>query len=166
MSSVRGDRLNWVPAAMAVLLCSLLLVAGCRSEYFPRTVKADPGAVRELRDVGTVLEETRFEIAWDGLTTVSEVLIVDAGSSDTPEALGKAVEVLRKSGWEVTTDRLPEWVELTSAKWGNASVSMQGIDDYQYDELFDPQVGTAIKDARARAGTGALMVLEAYPSDE
>ncbi|MGW0063953.1 hypothetical protein ACWDTT_28960 [Streptosporangium sandarakinum] len=147
-----------------MLLLCVLLISGCGSWVFPgEELRVDPGVIRDIRNIGKVVAEAKVETPWDGTTTVTEVLIIDVGNSNAQRVIEKAVSLLQGIGWKIVDRRLP--VEMTSDKWENTVLGLEGIDFYRFDELEAPQVEKAIKDARVQAMSEALVVLELHPVD-
>lgn len=149
-----------------VLLCVSLFLSGCRSELFPRELRVSPDVVSDVSGIGKTLGRISTQETWDGTTTITETLMVDVGGSGTKEALAEAVELLQRRQWVVDDQRIPEWVEMGSAKWENVRLTLHGMEFFESSGKSDPLLEGLIKDARAQAGSRTLLALGLYLSDE
>ncbi|MFI6509845.1 hypothetical protein ACIBCT_19760 [Streptosporangium sp. NPDC050855] len=146
-----------------VVLCALLFLSGCRSELFPREERVDPGVVRDVRSIVKVLAETKDEVTWDGLTLVSEVLVIDVGSADSRQALSRASGLLQEHGWSIIDQQLPESVTMESSQREYVRLSLHGMEFVESVGPMDPHEERVLKDARTRGGSKALLFLELSP---
>lgn len=160
----RVEKTGQSSALAKALLCALLLLTGCRSELFPQELRVDPTVISDIRSIGKVLGETTIKDTWDGTTTITEILIIDVGTSDTQQALSKAVNILQKRKWTVSAQRLPESVRMNSSEWKNIRLMIYGMDFFESSGESDPQLKKLIKDAQAKSE--APVVLELDRTDE
>ncbi|MGJ6969979.1 hypothetical protein ACSDR0_49780 [Streptosporangium sp. G11] len=111
-----------------------------------------------------MLAETKAEVTWDGLTLVREVLIIDVGSPDSRQALGKASGLLQKRGWSITDQQLPRWVAMESSQREDVQLSLYGVEFVESVGPMEPHDEKVLKDARTRGGSKALLFLELAPA--
>ncbi|MBP2703902.1 hypothetical protein JOL79_08790 [Microbispora sp. RL4-1S] len=155
---------GWFSSVAGLVLLSVsLLVSGCG--ILPRTAEVDPGIVSDMRGIGKVLAETKTKSTWRGLTTVSQVAIVDVGGTNTGDALHRATELLRERGWVVVAQGRSDWVVMTSREWGEARLAANSLEFIESTGDLDPAEQKAILQARKSAGSNAPVVLEANPAD-
>ncbi|WP_152990361.1 hypothetical protein [Sphaerimonospora mesophila] len=149
-----------------VLLFVLLLLPGCRSELFPKTLRVGPGIVQEVRSIGKVLLEKTDEDTWDGITTVTEILVIDVGSLRAREALEKAGNLLRERGWVISAQRLPDWVQMESGEWENVLLSIEGLEFYDSTEGLGPKERKAVNDPGGQVMSEGVVILKLSRTNE
>lgn len=166
-----GGRRSGAAGWFLALFC-LFMLMGCRSELFPTTLRVEPGVVSDMRGLGEVLAATQRDPSWDGETQVTEVLIIDVGTPASNAtttnwdamltAESTAIDRLRSRGWLVVGDKDRDATQMESSRWEDTVLSLLPLAFADTDD-FDPQLIEAIKDARARGRSEALVALEASP---
>lgn len=169
-SQARWWKQHWIRRtaiafALILLLYSLSLLLDLHSEFFPRTLRVDPGVVGEMRSIGKVLAEAEEEATWDGETRVAEILVIDVGSSSTEESINKAVSILRLRDWVVNYQN-HDSLSMASSKWGNVDLWIKGIEFFKPNPngAFRSRVKKIIDNVQERHNSEALIVLSLDPN--
>ncbi|MFI7700344.1 hypothetical protein [Nonomuraea sp. NPDC049480] len=111
---------------MMIALCVLILVTECGS-WFQGTIRADAGAVDEVRGIGRVVAQTTADPIYGDTIQIEDVLIMDVGAPSFEMAMDSARKLLERRGW-TTMDKLVTYVSMKSTRWGGTSLT---IDPFQ-----------------------------------
>ncbi|MEO3861739.1 hypothetical protein [Acrocarpospora sp. B8E8] len=122
--------------------------------------------IDDIRSLGTIVAEESSEITWDGLTTITNVFVVDVNGSAATPSLNRAMDLLEEYGWESTHDRRPTSVAMLSSRL-DASIYMEGFDDDAVSSPIGLAAKTAdlAKKAQAKNSAERFLVIEASPYD-
>jgi hypothetical protein len=143
-----------------LMVLAALCIAGCRSELLPQTLELEPGVVQEVRNIGTVVSDTKDEVSWDGVTKVTESLVIDVGSIPPPRALNKARDLLVERGWTVSAQQLPDWIRMESDSWQNATLALYGMEFTKANADLSLQETANIGAAGVQATSLVVLVVE------
>ncbi|GAA1012769.1 hypothetical protein Aple_014940 [Acrocarpospora pleiomorpha] len=159
VESMRGEH----AVRSLALVGGMFLLAGCIPGIFLRTERVDPGVLSDVRGIGKVVARTTTEYTWEGLTTITDVLVLDVGGVTGKQAVPRASERLVARGWTINIDRLPESVAMDSPEPENALVYIEGIAASESHNAADSKVLKMIQDLRTRPNPDGLVVVEAEP---
>ncbi|MEO3796334.1 hypothetical protein ABGB14_39565 [Nonomuraea sp. B10E15] len=159
-------RTGLVSAAVAFALVASL-ATGCRSEFLPSESRVAPELIADLRGTGRVLAATTTEWYWDGLTEITDILVVDVGGSSFREALDRALGILRARGWKAENPPNLWRTHLKSDTWVNVYIAVEPLMSYDvatsdgFNEPLDASNMILFKRLSEQNTSGHLVVLEA-----
>ncbi|MEU0566883.1 hypothetical protein ABZ297_16045 [Nonomuraea sp. NPDC005983] len=113
-----------------------------------------------------MLAEATTEEYWDGLTTITETLVVKVDAGNAEGQLARAGDLLGTRGWTVVAQRLPAWMQMESNKWEATQLSLSSVDFVLESSGLDLKKKKAIAEATAQARPEALVVLDVYRTGE
>ncbi|GAA0982766.1 hypothetical protein GCM10009555_053220 [Acrocarpospora macrocephala] len=146
-----------------VLVISMFLLAGCIPGIFPRTERVDPGVLSDVRGIGKVVAQATTEYTWEGLTTITDIVVLDVGDVTGEQAVPRASDSLVARGWTINIDRLPESMSMDSPAPENAKVYIEGITASESHNAADSKILKMIQDLRTQPNFEGLVVAEAEP---
>nr|WP_062336820.1 hypothetical protein [Herbidospora sakaeratensis] len=149
----------------AVLLCTSFLLAACFEAVAPVVRRVDPYAVEDIREIGKVVGETTDWALWDSTTEISNVLVIDVGRPGPKGAVGTARRLLQERGWTHVIDRHPTIESMTSTRWPDIGLSIEGIEYHASHPGLNPDAEKLLKDAIAQTGSTGVVLLEAQRID-
>ncbi|MFC4005818.1 hypothetical protein ACFOY2_01190 [Nonomuraea purpurea] len=138
----------------AIALAVSLVIGGCAV----KPDEVDVGALEEVRKIGTIIWEKRFEGLMGNDPDVTHIFVLNVGGDTEQESLKKAVTSLRSRSWVISLEDLPTSVFMESSKWNGAHLAMYALSDS--DENDDPEVIEAIK--KQGVEPGGLISVSAY----
>lgn len=141
------------------MLAVLLPVSGCG--VFGGTLYVDPGVVDDMQNAGKALSHTRIKVIMEGRVAFDEIVILDMESPNSAAALSKASKNLQREGWKVIYQKLPEVVDLESARWEGTRLSLYSIDFVETSGKLEPQEKQIIQRARDKTDSGAIIFAQA-----
>ncbi|MBP2703905.1 hypothetical protein JOL79_08805 [Microbispora sp. RL4-1S] len=149
----------------SLLLLGALVMGGCG--YIPRRFEVDQVIISDLRETGTVLAETTYKDTWNGVISVTSVLIIDMGATSIDEAFKRAEKALRLRKWTQVAEQLPSWEQMESLRWKNVLLSISSLPFFEDSGGGGSPIGDAIELARARASGDmkSALVIEVSRTD-
>ncbi len=165
MLAIGAIGLNRRAVKVKCLLASLIvlfIIPGCGTQWFPKTIEADPDAISEVRGIGRKVAQTTTELVSENTTQKIDVLILDFGASDFINALSIAHDRLRQRGW-VVTGRANDVINMKSKKWGQTSVVMKSLGSLQdYGVAQELQISKTLKSDRIESSAYVVLAITPY----
>ncbi|GII76480.1 hypothetical protein Sru01_14620 [Sphaerisporangium rufum] len=115
--------------------------------------------------MGKVVAKLTEENSWDGVTSYSEVLVMDVGSKDPSESLKKATVGLQKNGWKVERARPPETIFLRSKSSEHVTLMMYGIEFFEAERGSDPTLKRLVQEGQREAAPNSPVVIRMENED-
>ncbi|MEU1878493.1 hypothetical protein ABZ470_14375 [Streptosporangium sp. NPDC020072] len=108
-----------------VFLGACLLTSGCG--VFSGKTQVDPAVLDEVRGIGKVLGEDTDEGDYGAGIEVTNLLVIDVGGVNGPDASRKARDLLSDRKWVVVREVAPEGVEMRSNAWKGVYLDFQPL---------------------------------------
>lgn len=140
----------------AVVIAVCLAAAGCAQRW-----EVEPGALDDVRQAGAIIWEQADEGYMGEDIDVSHVLVVNVGGGTEQMSISNAIASLRRRGWNVSLNSLPNNVVMQSSKWPGARLAIYAFGHSQEHTVPDV-IGAIRKQGVQPAG---LVSVVAYQSE-
>ncbi|NBE91859.1 hypothetical protein FE391_00720 [Nonomuraea sp. KC401] len=108
----------------AIIVVNILVLATGCGLWPHKTIRAEAGAVDEVRSIGRVAAQTTEDPLYGDTVQVDDILIMDVEASSFEEGVSAAREQLEQRGW-VTTFKGVAFTEMRSNRWKGASLTIR-----------------------------------------
>ncbi|MEV0145711.1 MULTISPECIES: hypothetical protein [unclassified Nonomuraea] len=134
MTDKRRSAIAVVSAAtrvVSIAVCVLLLLTGCGS-WFQKTIRAEEGALSEVRSVGRVVAQTTEDPVYRDVIQIEDVLVMDVDASAADADMDVARRLLEQRGWDFI-EKVGSRTLMNSTRWKDTSLT---IEPFQKDDTY------------------------------